>query len=69
MPSEAATNRYVKEGQQQRTVILRLSEGRLTGNLVEMLQQFRKEWLQYFQPYSAEEAPDWDTFVSASSDI
>ena len=39
-----AAYRYVKEVQQQCIVILQLADGRLTGNFVDTLQQFRMEW-------------------------
>ena len=57
-----ASYRYVKEGSQVRTAILEKDDGTLTGNIQEMVGQFREQWLRYFRPYEPDQSPSWDDF-------
>ena len=52
-----ASYRYVKEGTQTCTAILEKDDGTLTGNVQEMVGQFRDQRLRYFRPSEPVQSP------------
>ena len=51
------TDLLQKKGMQVRTAILEKDDGTLTGNIQEMVGQFRKQRLRYFRPYEPDQSP------------